>query len=284
MNKKLPWMAILLTAIAPMLWGSTYLVTTEFLPEGRPFIAAFLRVFPAGILLLIYTREWPKKTIWLQLTTLSILNIGAFQALLFIAAYRLPGGIAAILGALQPLIILFIVWLVDQKAPTRMTLLACIASVIGITLLFITPQAQWDMIGIMAALAGSLFMASGTYLTRRWKTGLSVFALTGWQLMLGAIFLAPFAYLIDPPLTHITLSEAAAYSYLSLAGALLAYFLWFKGVATLPPVAVTSLGLLSPITAVILGWVFLGQRIDGIDFLGLLIVLVSVLVVQWKAN
>lgn len=56
-----------------MLWGSTYLVTTEFLSEGRPFISTFLRAFPAGILLLIYTPEWSKKTIWLQGNPYSII-------------------------------------------------------------------------------------------------------------------------------------------------------------------------------------------------------------------
>lgn len=48
MSKKALWTAILLTAIAPMLWGSTYLVTTEFLPEGRPFIALFYVSFQRG--------------------------------------------------------------------------------------------------------------------------------------------------------------------------------------------------------------------------------------------
>lgn len=284
MSKRILWGSIFLTAIAPILWGSTYLVTTEFLPEGRPFIAAFLRVFPAGVLLLLYTREWPNNAIWRQLITLSILNIGAFQALLFIAAYRLPGGVAAILGALHPIIIMFIAWFLDKKIPVPAALIACIASVIGITLLLMTPQVQWDTIGIFAALMGAIFMATGTYLTHRWETGLSLTGLTGWQLVIGAFFLAPFAYFIDPPLTDVTLSESLAYIYLSLAGALLAYFLWFKGIKTLPPVAVASLGLLSPITAVVLGWALLGQSINGVALSRLLMVLISVLIVQWKTN
>ena len=44
--------AILATALAPLIWGSTYLVTTEFLPPNRPFTAALIRVLPAGLLLL----------------------------------------------------------------------------------------------------------------------------------------------------------------------------------------------------------------------------------------
>lgn len=284
MNRKNLWFTILLTALAPMLWGSTYIVTTELLPAGRPFIAAFLRLFPAGILLLIYARELPKNGTWIKLIILSILNIGAFQALLFVAAYRLPGGIAAILGALQPLIIIFIAWAVDKKLPKTITLICSITCVVGVTLLILTPDAKWDYIGIIAALMGAISMAVGTFLIRRWHTGLSLFGLTGWQLILGGVFLSPFAYLVDAPITQITLTQILAYAYLSLIGALLAYFLWFRGVAKLNPVAVVSLGLLSPITAVILGWALLGQSINGIALFGLMITLASILIVQWSAN
>ena len=48
-------MVILATALAPLIWGSTYLVTTELLPPGRPFTAALLRVLPAGLLLLAWS-------------------------------------------------------------------------------------------------------------------------------------------------------------------------------------------------------------------------------------
>ena len=68
-----------------------------------------------------------------------------------------------------------------------------------------------------------------------------------------------------------------------LAGALIAYALWFRGVARLPTVAVASLGLLSPLTAVMLGWVLLSQSMTGSALAGLVVVLASVLAVQWTA-
>ena len=91
---------LLLTALAPAIWGTTYIVTSQFLPPDRPFIAALLRVLPAGIALLIWSRRFPQRGEWAKLIVTGILNIGAFQALLFIAAYRLPGGLAAVIGAL----------------------------------------------------------------------------------------------------------------------------------------------------------------------------------------
>ena len=93
------------TAVAPVLWGTTYLVTTELLPEGRPLLVAALRALPAGLLLLAVTRRLPSGGWWWRSAVLGALNIGVFFALLFVAAYRLPGGVAATLGAVQPLVV-----------------------------------------------------------------------------------------------------------------------------------------------------------------------------------
>lgn len=108
-----------------------------------------------------------------------------------------------------------------------------------------------------------------------------VLALTGWQLLAGGVMLVPVAWMADAPLPTLSLTQMAAYAYLCIAGALLAYALWFRGIAHLQPVAVSSLGLLSPLTAVVLGWVLLGQTMTGFSFLGLFMVLASVLTVQW---
>ncbi len=63
------------------------------------------------------------------------------------------------------------------------------------------------------------------------------------------------------------------------AGAMLAYGLWFRGLAA-SPVAVSAMSLLSPVTAVVLGWIFLGQKIQGMALMGLIVVLASVMSIQ----
>lgn len=274
------WRDVLFTALAPAIWGSTYIVTTQFLPPDRPFSAALLRVLPAGILLLLFTRRLPAYRDAGRLLILSALNIGFFQALLFIAAYRLPGGLAAVLGAIQPLLVMVLSWSVDGRTPGKVTLLAALAGVFGMAILLLSPQTIFEPFGFAAALLGAGCMATGVWLTRRWQVNLPVMALTGWQLVLGGMMLAPAAWLIDAPLPTLTTSQYAAYTYLSFAGAFIAYGLWFRGITRLPGVAVASLGLLSPLTAVFLGWLVLSQVISGTAFAGFAIVLASVLVVQ----
>ncbi|MDE8756084.1 EamA family transporter [Pectobacterium polaris] len=275
------WRDVILTALAPAIWGSTYIVTSEILPPDRPFTAALIRVLPAGLLLLLFTRRFPARQDWWRVLVLSALNIGVFQALLFVAAYRLPGGLAAVLGAIQPLLVMVLVWAVDHRAPRLATLWSAIIGVAGMAILLLSPQTTFEPVGVAAALLGAVCMATGVWLTRRWQLDLPVLPLTGWQLFLGGLMLAPVVWIADAPLPALTLPQWAAYFYLCLAGAVLAYGLWFRGVSRLPTVAVASLGLLSPLTAVVLGWALLSQSITGTAFLGLAIVLASVFAVQW---
>lgn len=275
------WGDIFLTALAPAIWGSTYIVTSQLLPPDRPFTAALIRVLPAGLLLVLFMRRLPASKAWARLVIISALNIGAFQALLFVAAYRLPGGLAAVLGAIQPLLVMALAWGLDRQPPVRMAWIAGVAGVMGMAVLLVAPGTAWDVVGIAAALAGAACMAAGTFLTRRWRLDLPVLALTGWQLLLGGLMLAPVAWLVDAPLPPLSATQILAYAYLCIAGALLAYALWFRGIVRLPSVAVSSLGLLSPLTAVVLGWVLLGQKMTGTSLVGLIMVLGSVLAVQW---
>lgn len=278
------WIDTLLTALAPAIWGTTYIVTTELLPPDRPFTAALLRTLPAGIILVLYSWRLPARLEWGRLIVLSALNIGFFQALLFVAAYRLPGGLAAVVGAIQPLLVMGLAWALDRRQPAHLAVWASVLGVVGMAALLLSPGAVWDPIGIAAALTGAACMAAGTFLARRWRPDVPVLAFTGWQLLAGGLMLVPVAWSADPPLPVLSTTHMLGYAYLSIAGALLAYALWFRGISRLSPVAVSSLGLLSPLTAVLLGWALLGQTMTGWSLVGLITVLGSVLAVQWATG
>ncbi|MEV6978622.1 EamA family transporter [Kitasatospora sp. NPDC093806] len=272
---------VLLTALAPAIWGSTYLVTTELLPPGRPLLAGVLRALPAGLLLIALTRRLPTGSWWWRSLVLGALNIGAFFALLFVAAYRLPGGVAATVGAVQPLIAAGLsAALLGDRLSLR-TLLSGIAGVAGVSLLVLRANAQLDALGIVAALAGAVVMATGVVLSKRWTSPAPLLATTGWQLTAGGLLLLPVALLVEgPPPSHLTGANLLGYGYLSLIGAAVAYALWFRGIRALPPTSVTFLGLLSPVVATALGWLVLGQDLAPVQILGALIVLGSLVAAQ----
>ncbi len=272
----------LVTALTPIIWGSTYLVTSELLPPGRPFTAAMIRTLPAGLALLAWKPIRLPRREWGRLFTLAVLNIGFFQAMLFVAAYRLPGGIAAIIGATMPLMVIGLAWLLNGQRPSLTTGLACLGAIAGMGLIFAGPSFHLDGWGVLAATAGTASLALGTFLAHRWRSTVPVLSFTGWQLLVGGLVLTPIAIGFEPPLPALEPRHLAGFAYLCVVGAMVSYPLWFRGIAKLSPRAVAPLGLLSPLTAIILGWIVLHQAVSLRTGLGMAIVLGAVLFLQWS--
>lgn len=267
---------ILTTAIGPMIWGSTYIVTTEFLPPGIPVTVAMLRALPAGILLLLLVRQWPGRDWLARVFVLGALNFSIFWIMLFISAYRLPGGVAATIGAIQPLIVIGLAHLLLNRPVRGQSLAAAAAGFVGVGLLVLTPAATLDMIGIVAGLAGAVSMAFGTVLSRRWQPPVSPLTFTAWQLSAGGILLLPLALVLEPGLPDLSSLNVAGFLYIGLIGGALTYILWFRGVARLDSSVVSSLALLSPAVAVLLGWLILGQDLTALQIGGIALVLFSI--------
>lgn len=267
---------LLLTALAPTIWGSTYVVTTLMLPPGYPLTVAMLRALPAGILLMLWVRALPHGIWWLRVFILGALNFSVFWALLFVAAYRLPGGVAATLGAIQPLVVIALARLL-LGAPVRgLSVVAALTGLAGVALLVLTPKAALDPVGVAAGLGSAASMALGTVLSRRWQPPVSALTFTSWQLTAGGILLVPAALLAEAPLPTFTLVNVMGLAWLGLIGAALTYVLWFRGVARLEPAAVSSLGFLSPLSATVLGWAILGQSLSPLQLAGMGVVVGSV--------
>lgn len=273
----------LLAAMAPIVWGSTYIVTSQILPDGYPLTNAVLRALPAGLLLILITRQFPERSWWLRLTILGALNFAIFWATLFVAAYRLPGGVAATLGAVQPLLVLILARLALGTAMSIKGLIAALSGLAGVALLVLGPVVQLDSIGVSAALLGAVSMGFGTVLTRKWQPPVSTLTFTAWQLTAGGLLLVPVALIWEPALPPLSLTNIAGYIWLGLIGAALTYFLWFRGIERLGPTIVSGFGFLSPLTAVFLGWLILGEALTPAQILGAVIILGSVALRNFSA-
>ncbi|MEU5399170.1 EamA family transporter [Streptomyces sp. NPDC005963] len=264
---------VALTALAPVSWGSTYVVTTEFLPPDRPLFTALLRALPAGLLLLAFTRVLPRGAWWWKAAVLGALNIGAFFPLLFLAAYRLPGGVAAVVGSVGPLFAVGLAALLLSERPTVRTLLTAIAATFGVSLVVLQAGAAFDLVGVLAGLAGAASMSAGVVLTKRWgrPAGVGPLAMTGWQLTAGGVLIAPLALLVEGAPPAFDARGLVGYLYLALINTALAYWLWFRGIERLSATSATLLGPLSPLTATVIGWAALGQSLTPVQLVGMVV-------------
>ena len=278
-------MTRLLTAIVPIIWGTTYIVTTDVLPPGRPLLAGLMRALPAGLLLLLIFRRLPLVLAMLfdpLSAALGAANIGGFFAFLFLAAYLLPGGVASIVTNTAPL---WVIALSPIMLGTSMKLRQIIGAgiaVLGVGALVLTPSSHLNMAGVAAGLAASVCMATGIVLAKKWgkPEGTPLLAVTGWQLTLGGLLLLPPMLLIEGVPESLTAANWAGYAYLTIFGALIAYGLWFNGIAKLDVVQVAILSVLSPVTATLLGVVVKGEELSAVQWAGVAAVLVALVAVQ----
>ncbi|MHA6696056.1 EamA family transporter [Homoserinimonas sp. A520] len=269
---------ILLTAIVPAVWGTTYIVTTELLPPGHPLFASLVRALPAGLIAIALTRVLPTGAWWWKAAVLGVLNIGAFFPMLFVAAYHLPGGVAATLGAAQPLVVAILVVVILHERLSAWRLVWGGVGVIGVALVVLRSTATLDSVGISAGLLSAVSMAFGVTLTKRWgrPAGIPAMGFAGWQLTAGGLFLLPITLIVEGTPTNIDATALAGYAWLGLIGGLVAYTLWFSGIGRLPVASVAVLGLLSPLVAAALGALLLGQNLGAVQLLGFALALTAI--------
>lgn len=266
------------TAIAPAVWGTTYLVASELLPADHPLFSGLARALPAGLIALALSRTLPRGAWWWKAAALGVLNIGIFFPLLFLTAYHLPGGVAATLNATQPLVVALLAVVLLGQPLSWWRLGWGLVGVLGVALVVLRGGSALDGVGLLAGLGAVGSMAVGVTLTKRWgrPVGVGPMAFAGWQLSAGGLFLLPLTLALEGVPGSVSATGVAGYLWLSLIGGLATYTLWFSGIGRLPVTSAALLGLLSPIVAATLGAIVLGQLLSGLQILGLALALAAI--------
>lgn len=270
----------LVTAIAPILFGSIYWVTHNFLPAGSPLWGSALRALPAGIVLLLIVRRLPHGAWWCRAAVLGSLNMGLFFLLIYVAAQLLPSSIAASISSLSPLVIAGLAWVLTGERITPWFLGGAVLGVIGVALIVGTASGTVNTWGVVASTGAIVLMSIGAVLSKYWDDGTPVLATTAWQLLAGGLELAVAAALVEGAPPTINGSEIAAFAYISLIATALGFVCWFSGLRHLKAGKVAMIGLLNPVTGVLLGVFLASEALTATQTLGIALVLASIALSQ----
>ncbi|MET9671212.1 EamA family transporter [Streptomyces sp. NPDC006475] len=274
MEAKLRWVA--LTAIAPVAWGTNYFVTHEFLPADRPLYGAALRALPAGLVLLALRRRRPHGAWWWRSAVLGLLNVSVFFVLIFAASQLLPTSVASTVMAMSPLAMMLVAWPLLSEQPRAAHLAGAVLGLGGVCLMLLTGVNGVSVPGVLASLAAVLVSSFGHLLAKRWSTGADLLATTAWQLAAGGLFLLPVAAAVEGPPPALSKPTLLAFGYVALIATALAFAAWFTGLRHLPAGTVGLIGLLNPVTGVLLGTAVAGELLTVQQMCGLLLVLTGV--------
>ncbi|WP_347755385.1 EamA family transporter [Agrococcus sp. ProA11] len=274
---------ILFGALAPISWGSVYFVMLHWIPAGEPLTAAVLRALPAGLLLLALRRALPRGSWWWKALVLGALNCGLFFMLVYLAAKLLPTSVAAMLMSLSPVAMMLLAWGLVAERPTVRRLLGAGMGVIGVVLLMAASVGTIDGWGVAASVTAMAMYALGSVLAKRWSGEVDAVASSSWQLTAGGLLL-PFALALEGVPSGLDPAAVLGYAYLSLIATALAFVCWFGALRHLTAGQVGLLGLLNPVTGVLLGVLLGGELLTAGQWIGIAVVLAGVTIGQTVAR
>ncbi|MFK4790980.1 DMT family transporter [Microbacterium sp. ZW T5_56] len=273
------WKWILIAAIAPLAWGSVYFITRNFLPAGTPLWGGVYRALPAGIVLLVIARRLPRGDWWWKSLVLGLLNVGGFFALIYLAGTLLPSSLAATVMSASAGTMLLFGWGLLGQRPGIMAVAGALIGIIGVVVMIGIGTTGVNGWGLLASLAAMLSSNIGFVLTAKWGAKIPPVTLASWQLMAGAMALIPVAALVEgaPPIPQGP-QQWLGFLYVSLFATALAYAAWFTGLQRLPASAIGAVGLLNPVSGVILGVAFAGEMFGPAQAIGMVLVVAGVVI------
>lgn len=271
------WRWVLVTAIAPVAWGSTYYVTREFLPPGHPLYGAAIRALPAGLLLLLVCRSLPRGAWWWRSVVLGVLNTSAFFALVYLAAQLLPTSIASVIMATSSVVMMLIAWAVLSERPAAAAAVGAALGIAGVVTMLLTATEAVNVAGVAASVGAMLMSSVGFVLARKWSGEVPVLASTAWQLVAGGVVVLPVAVLVEGAPPVLDGPAVAGFAYVGVVATALAFTAWFTGLRHLAAGTVGIVGLLNPVTGVLLGTALAAEVLTGRQVAGIALVLAGIL-------
>ncbi|MFF2796620.1 DMT family transporter [Lysinibacillus xylanilyticus] len=279
-----------------LIFGTTFLAIKIGVDAGvPPFLSAGLRFFIAGLLLFSFM-------VWREKTTIRLLfrkemfftgiglTFGTFATLYWAEQY-VTSGIAAVLSATGPMMIIVIQTFILKQKGSWKSFIGCVVGVIGVTLL-ILPSFSLDispfwMVGCFAIILGEFFYASGTiyskHVIRKFETT-SPIALNAAQMMHGGILLIILSFFTENIQLDYLLSPASIGSllYLTIFGSMIGHSIYYWLVSRTNPVFPSTWLYISPLIAVMLGVTFYHEYISWLTGIGTLTIIVGTVLVNFE--
>lgn len=283
----LDWRILLGFLALYVIWGTTFLAIRVAVHDLPPILAAGLRMFTAGMLVYGWCElrgaARPTALQWRNLAIVGSLLFFVDYGLLFWAERFIPSGIAAVLAATVPLMMIAFEMLAFRMLPFRWSLIGAVAlGFVGVGVLLLPDTRQHlPLLPCLAVLLGNVGWCLGTILSKRMDVPAARAVTSGAAMMCGGAMLLVAAAIAGEmhPWPHLTRQAVVAMAYLIFIGSLLGFTTYMWMLSHLPASKVSSYAYVNPVVAVALGAVWAGEPITTHGLAGAALVLVSVFLI-----
>lgn len=280
-------MAYFILLLLGSIWGASYLFIKVGGESVPPVTLVMMRTTIAGLVLFLTLNLRREKLppinapIWKWLAALGLFNSVIPYTLITWGEIYISSGLAAILvGAMPIFTILFAHWLTHDEKLTPRKIAGVVAGFVGVVILFLPDflnAASANLYGGLAVVGAAISYAFATIIARRHLKGQSHVTTSFGQMLMASIILIPASLLLDRPWT-LTPTPIALGAIVTLAvlGTAFAYLMYFWLIANVGATRTSLVTFISPVIAVILGAVILGEKLEWTTGVGLVLIIVGV--------
>lgn len=285
------WFAfILLGAI----WSASFLWIKIAIHEVGPFTLVGFRVAFGALIVIIVSifarTQWPRdRATWVTYAILGVTSVAIPFVLISWGEKTIDSAVASILNASMPLFTIILAhFILRDDRMTVQKLLGLLVGFGGVVVLLskdLQPGAHNSILGQAAVILASLFYA-GSSVFARLKTGhVPGLVRGGAPLLTASIVMWLIIPLVERPVHIPSLPITwVALLWLGVLGSGLALVLWYYLLHEIGPTRTTLVSYLFPLGGVILGVIFLREELSWQLFLGALLIIASIVVVNWRTK
>lgn len=280
--------AILMGLAFALMWSSAFTsarVIVEYAPPLTTLAVRFLISGLIGVGLAFALGQSARLTRaqWRGVVIFGVCQNALYLGMNFVAMQTIEAGLAAIVASTMPLLVAVSGWLFLAERPRPLALAGLVAGFIGVLLIMgARLQGGVDLYGLILCIFGVVFLTAATMAVRGASSGGNLLMIVGLQMMVGAAMLAVPAILWEPFDVTWTWQLGVAFSYTVIVPGLLATLVWFWLVGRIGAVKAATFHFLNPFLGVAIAAILLGEALGLLDVIGVAIIALGILAVQWS--
>jgi drug/metabolite transporter (DMT)-like permease len=281
-----------LLVVLSVLWGGSFFFNGAALRELPPLTLVFLRVALGAVILLPLLRvqgiSCPKGVAgWRAFVVIGLLNNVIPFSLIVAGQTFIPSGLASILNATTPLFTVLVMAAAGEEALQARRVAGVALGLAGVIIL-----RWWGIetrtgqgLGILLCLGGALSYGFAALAARRLLKDSPPLGTATFQLMASTVMMAAVAGAMEQPWRLPVPSLASWLAVLGLAAlsTALAYIVFFQIIRRSGATNVMLVTLLIPVTAILLGWLVLGEPISAREIAGGIVIGSALIVIDGRA-
>jgi len=287
LQKAPKWRAVVEAVLITIIWSSTFVIVKIGLESLGPLTIAGLRYFLGFVLLspLLLIRKTRigkiSKNLWLRLILIGISSYTIGNGALFWGLKYVPATTGSLMMSLIPLLVLAGAALFLKEIPSGMQVLGVIISLLGSGIFFAGGLKPGEPLGLIIVIAGLIGFMTFALLGRGIARDglLDTLTLTALPLLIGGLVTLVIALAVEG-LPRFTEDSLLIVFWLALVNTAIGYWIYNHALRTLTALEMNMFMNLTPFFTALLGWIFLGESLSGIQYLGMIVIVGGVALVQ----